>query len=172
MGMFRKFFKPDIEKMERNRDIEGLIKAMRYPNGGVILEAQRALARVGEPAVQPLIRALKTKDFRRGALMALGMTGDARAIEPLTEALKDEDIVLRIIAAVALGKIGDARVIEPLTQALKDEDEGVRTGAKNALEKIKARAKPPLPQVEKCPSCGVEIPVGAEFCPNCGRRVE
>lgn len=34
------------------------------------------------------------------------------------------------------------------------------------------RAKPAPPQVEKCPSCGVEIPAGAIFCPSCGRRVK
>lgn len=28
------------------------------------------------------------------------------------------------------------------------------------------------PKVEKCLSCGVEILVGAEFCPNCGRKVK
>jgi len=164
--------RPDIEEMENRRDIEGLMKAMHYPDAGVILGAQKALARIGAPAVEPLIQALKSKDVRRGAAMALGMIVDARAIESLTQALRDEDIVLRIIAAVGLGEIGDARAIEPLTQALKDEDEGVRMGAKNALEKIKARAISASPQVEKCPSCGVETPVGAEFCPNCGRRVK
>ena len=30
MGIFRRFFKPDIEKMERDRDVEGLIEALRH----------------------------------------------------------------------------------------------------------------------------------------------
>ncbi|MFB0544704.1 MAG: HEAT repeat domain-containing protein, partial [Asgard group archaeon] len=62
-----------------------------------------------------------------------------RVVEPLIEALKDEDNVVRMVAASTLSKIGDTRSIEALTQALKDEDEEVRKAAKKALEKIKAK---------------------------------
>ena len=134
---------PDIEKMERDEDVEGLIEALR--NEGVRLEAVMALARIGKSAVEPLIQSLKNEDrsARFSAAVALGKIGDPRAIEPLIRALRDEAWNVRIAVAAALGEIGDARSVEPLTQVLKDEDEGVRMGAKNALEKIKARVKPP-----------------------------
>ena len=148
MGVFRKFFKPDIEKMERNRDVEGLIKALRHE--GIRLEAVTALARIGKQAVEPLIQALKNEDrsARFSAAVALGKIGDPRAIEPLIRALRDEAWNVRIAVAVALGEIGDERAVGPLTQALNDNNEGVRMGAKKALEKIKTRVEFP-PQVEK-----------------------
>jgi len=162
---------PNIEKMERDKDVEGLIEALRHE--GVRLEAVMALARMGKPAVEPLIQSLKNEDrsARFSAAVALGKIGDPRAIEPLIRALRDEAWNVRIAVATALGEIGDERAVEPLTQALNDDNEDVRMGAKKALEKIKTRVKSP-PQAEKCPSCGVDVPVGAEFCPNCGRRVK
>ena len=65
--------------------------------------------------------------------------GDARAVEPLIQALKDEEGDVRLIAAGALGHIGDAKAVEPLTKALKDKKKKVREAAKEALEKIKAK---------------------------------
>ena len=59
------------------------------------------------------------------------------AVEPLIEALKDKDQDVRWEAALALGNIGDERAVEPLIEALKDEDEDVREAAGEALEKIK-----------------------------------
>ena len=40
------------------------------------------------------------------------------------------------------------------------------------MEQIERYKKSQPPKVEKCLSCGVEIPAGAVFCPSCGRRVE
>jgi HEAT repeat protein len=56
---------------------------------------------------------------------ALGKVGDARAVEPLITALKDDDKDVRRQAAKALGEIGDARAVEPLVATLKDGDSGV-----------------------------------------------
>ena len=162
---------PDIEKMERDRDVKGLVEALRHE--GVRLEAVMALARIGKPAVEPLIQSLKNEDrsTRFSAAVALGKIGDPRAIEPLIQALRDEAWNVRIAVAAALGEIGDERAVEPLTQALNDDNEDVQMGAKKALEKIKTRVEFP-PQAEKCPSCGMEIPSGATFCPSCGKRVK
>jgi len=69
---------------------------------------ERALVKIGEPAVEPLIQALKDgySHVREGAAKALGEIGDIRAVEPLIQALKDEDSDVRKIAAEALGKMG------------------------------------------------------------------
>jgi HEAT repeat protein len=137
-------FKPNVEKMERNKDVKGLIQAISKGaavKGGVRFEAIWALQRIGEPAVEPLIQALKDKDkvIRFGAADALGRIGDARAVEPLIQALKDEDYTVRAWAALNLGRIGDAKAVEPLTEALKDENDNVRHYAAEALEKLKAK---------------------------------
>lgn len=70
-------------------------------------EAAGALGDMGEPAVQPLIEALKNKsgDIRWGATAVLGYIGDKRAIEPLTKSLKDknsnvQDEAQRVINAI------------------------------------------------------------------------
>ncbi|MCG2790777.1 MAG: HEAT repeat domain-containing protein [Actinomycetia bacterium] len=64
---------------------------------------------------------------------------DKRAVEPLIEALKDENCYVRSHAVRDLGKIGDARAVEPLIKALEDEDSDVRETASEALKKIKAK---------------------------------
>jgi len=109
------------------------------------------LTRLGEPAVEPLIQALKDESWevRWGAARALGEIGDARAVEPLIQALKDKYWNVNKKAEKALGKIGEPAV-EPLVQALKDESWGVRRGAAGALGEIgDARAVEPLIQALK-----------------------
>ena len=71
-------------------------------------EATKALGKIGEPAVEPLINALIYGDSgvqRRGAANALRQIGDARAVEPLIAALKDEALPVRGKAADALESI-------------------------------------------------------------------
>ncbi|MFB0560849.1 MAG: HEAT repeat domain-containing protein [Candidatus Lokiarchaeia archaeon] len=55
-------------------------------------------------------------------------------MEPLIQALQDEDKHVRREAVEALGQIKDERVVEPLKQAQKDIDELVRKYAAKALE--------------------------------------
>ncbi|MGZ7160468.1 MAG: HEAT repeat domain-containing protein, partial [Methanobacterium sp.] len=52
--------------------------------------------------------------FRKKAIEILGNTGDRRAVEPLSLALKDESEYVREAAAKALGKIGDKRAAEAI----------------------------------------------------------
>jgi HEAT repeat protein len=96
------------------------------------------LARIGKPAVQPLIAALKDENavVRINAAKALGYIADKRAVEPLIAVLNDEAWYVRRKAAESLGEIGDARAVEPLIAALKDDDEIVQEAAAEALEKI------------------------------------
>ena len=121
--------------------------------------AAEALGEIGDTrAVEPLIQALKDKDYdvRRHAAEALGEIGDTRAVGPLLQALKDKDDAVRRYgaealgevrreAACALGKIKDARAVEPLIQALTDVVGEVRSAAAEALGKIRdARTAQPL----------------------------
>jgi len=98
--------------------------------------------------VQELIRQLASADTQKRALHALVQHGSA-AVEPLCQALADEDSNVRAMAAEALVKIGPAAV-EPLCQALKDENRVVRWMATGGLVKIgDARAVEPLCQALK-----------------------
>ncbi|MBL7119836.1 MAG: HEAT repeat domain-containing protein [Dehalococcoidia bacterium] len=85
-----------------------------------------------------LLRDLTHKDnsFRRRAADTLGTIGDARAVEPLIQALKDKGQYVRSSAARALGSIGDTKAVGSLIQALKDERPVVRGEAASALGRI------------------------------------
>ncbi len=58
---------------------------------------------------------------------------DARAVEPLIQALKDNDAMVRYDAALALWHLRDKRAVEPLIALLKDSDQHVRDTAVGAL---------------------------------------
>ncbi|MFQ6078745.1 MAG: HEAT repeat domain-containing protein [Thermodesulfobacteriota bacterium] len=101
-------------------------------------EAARALVRIGKPAVEPLIAALKDEDsYIRGyAAEALGEIGDPRAVEPLIAALEDKDPSVSEKVAWALGEIKDRRAVEPLIGALHHEQLWVRRTTAEAMGKI------------------------------------
>lgn len=124
----------EVQKLQESRDVRGLIEALG--DSAVGWSAVGALGHLGEPAVEPLIEALKDKDrdatARRLAGAALGKVG-APATEALIEALTDTDEIVRRWAADALIHIEDARAVEPLIQALKDESVGVRIPSAEAL---------------------------------------
>ena len=167
------FGPPNVEKMKARRDVNGLIKALRYrKDKGVRQAAAEALVKIGAPAVEPLIAALKDQNSwaRAAAAQALGKIKDRRAVEPLSAALGDERSDVRQAAAKALDHLGwkpaqdesagwywmakhdwdkcvalGALAMEPLIAALKDENEYVREAAARTLGEIKdPRAVQPL----------------------------
>jgi len=122
MGLFGP---PNVEKLKEKRDLKGLIKALRYKRDGVV---------------------------RQTAAEVLGEIGDARAVEPLLAALRDEDSDVREAAAEALGKIGDARAAVPLRSALGEHSHGIMEAARKAsLMRPSSRAKGKI-LTERCKS--------------------
>jgi len=81
MGRFD-FFQPNVEEMMKKRDVDALIKALTAGNDWD-----------------------GTWSIRPDAAKALGKIGDARAVEPLTQALKNVYPDVRQEAAKALEKI-------------------------------------------------------------------
>jgi HEAT repeat protein len=164
------FGPPNVEKLIAKRDVDKLIKALRYRDASVRMSAAEALGKIGDPrAVEPLCAALKDKDqgVRGWSAEALGKIGDARAEEPLLVALKDEDndewFRARATDALEwirvaqrwdsmswneqirwLEKTGDARVLEPFLTALKDDDRRVQRNATRTLVEIGKPAVEPL----------------------------
>lgn len=97
--------------------------------------AVEALVKIGKPAVEPLIQALKNENayIRSGASECLGKIKDSKAVEPLIQVLKDEVAAVRKSAVSALGSLHSDVAVEPLVQALKDRDYEVRYEAAKAL---------------------------------------
>lgn len=95
-------------------------------------------ARLGKPAVQPLLSALRDAEpeRRRMAASALGTVGDPSAAESLISALQDGDAGVRCKAAWALGKLGGEKAVVHLVEALQDDDADVRARAAASLERL------------------------------------
>jgi HEAT repeat protein len=126
---------------------------------------------IGQPALGPLIKALRDKNsnIREKAAETLGRIGDRRAVEPLIKALGDENLNVREKAAEALGYMGDSRAVEPLIiVALKDEDWWVRNKAAEALVNIGKPAVEPLSAVLEA---GYATKEAAEALANIGARI-
>ena len=102
------FTPSNVEELEAKRDVLGLIKALAYEEDWRV---------------------------RQAAAHAFGQIGDARAVEPLIAALKDQNAFVRASAAKALRQIG-ARAVEPLVAALADTNEPIRQASAEALAKI------------------------------------
>jgi len=141
------FGPPDIEKLERERNVGGLIKALRHNDASVRAKAAYAMRTIQREAalgladrrdsrvVSALIGALRDPhaEVRRKAADALGELADSRAVEPLISALSDDEPDVRQAAAGAMADQQDLRVIEPLIAALGDQDAWVRFRAAAAL---------------------------------------
>jgi HEAT repeat protein len=124
--------------------VQWLIEALRDEDGDVSWHAASALGEIGDArAVEPLIKALRDNSSAAKALVNIG---DARAVEPLIKALGDKDSDVRQRGAEALGEIGDERAVEPLIAALSVDGAYVRYSAAEALGQY---AKEALKMLEK-----------------------
>ena len=77
--------------------------------------------------------------WRWKAAESLARLGDLRAVDPLIDALGDEDWRVRQKVAWALGYLGDPRAIIPLRRLYRVENEGVREIIMEALDMIRDR---------------------------------
>lgn len=84
---------PDVENLKAKKDVEGLIRVLKYKE--------------------------KDNDVRENAAAAIRELQYTKAAGPLIQVLETEEGAVREKAAVALGEIGDERAVGPLTHALK-----------------------------------------------------
>jgi bilin biosynthesis protein len=103
----------------------------------------QALAEVGEPAVEPLLQALNSRNAqtRAYAATALGLMGAKRAFDPICALLAYEgDVMIRMSLLEALGGLGDARAVAVLLPYLTPPEQQNRGWmirvAANALGRI------------------------------------
>jgi HEAT repeat protein len=72
-------------------------------------------------------------------------SGHPSVVEPLTEAVEDEEPEVRLAAAKGLGVVGDDRALSPLISLLKDRQPEVRAAASLSLRQLgDSRAIDPL----------------------------
>lgn len=135
--------------------IDRLITTLKDKDPEVSEQAAKELSKIGTPAVEPLIEALKYSrisdypslewweaakydraDVRCRAARALGEIGDARAVESLCVALDDDEGLVRLSALEALVRIGDNRCIPCLVAAFENDWVVIRKKAAYALDKF------------------------------------
>ena len=114
-----------------------------YPSPDIIVirvedSLAAALARVGEPAREPLIKALDDErvEVRRCAVQALGYLKGPRAAQSLAALAGDADSSVRKAVAWALWSVADPETAETLARLLADEDQAIRKAASEALMRL------------------------------------
>jgi HEAT repeat protein len=113
-----------------------LVEALKFQDIHWI--ASKALRKIGSPAIDPLMGALKDElaPVRRTAARVLGQIGDRWAVPRLIPLIKDEDVRVRIAVIEALGLLGDTGAAEHLVNALIDTEWNVRLVAAEALDRL------------------------------------
>jgi HEAT repeat protein len=158
--------KPDIKKMERNKDVNGLMKALSFENDESIRrDAAFALGKisdsstvdpiinelnyeknnvinssvndVGESTIEQLINSLNNENIDVRKNAASALIKIGEpAVDMLINALENENWRVRWHTAEILGEIKDDRAVKPLINALKDENNGVISNSIIALCEI------------------------------------
>jgi HEAT repeat protein len=118
--------------------IPALIRMMGSKDFGMQNDASDALAKIGEPAVEPLITALgdASATRRRRAVTTLMVIKDPRAVEPIIGVLHDPNEEVRYWSAGALGELGDKRAADPLADLAGKTGDMARGPAFSALVKL------------------------------------
>ena len=109
----------DINKYEKQQDVEKLIAALHSKDWNVASHAVAALGKVDDPrAVEALIDALRIRrpSVAAEAARSLGRKKDPRAVEPLLFLFQENHRGVNVYpaAAWALGELGDRRAVIPL----------------------------------------------------------
>ena len=175
-----------LGEMGDERAVAPLIMALRDDEWNVREAAEDALAMIGSPAVEPLIKALREYQTRRYVIKVLGRIKDERVLDPLfvqlrneefnddataalvevglpaverlTAVFNDKDKNVRKHAVQALGAIGLPEAVELLIEATKDDEWEVRMSAIAGLDAIgDERGKPAIKALMKDPDFAVQM---------------
>jgi HEAT repeat protein len=114
---------------------EALAQALKSRDKQVRQNSIEALKKIGEPAVNSVVGALRETDSRAAAAEILAILG-APAVPPLVQLLDDNNHFIRGKAAEVLGEIGDGRATKPLIGCVTDKQNYVRIKVAEALGKI------------------------------------
>ncbi len=136
-------FRGELERYAREQaepSVASLARWLRSKDLSTRVHAAKVLRKRKDPAaVGALIQALREDEHlqvRAIVAEALGKTADSRGVEPLIQAMMDEESSVRQMAAYALGILGDATALEALTKATEDESWFVRSAARSSIKRI------------------------------------
>lgn len=159
MGLLGNLVRPDVARLLKKRDHNGLLAALQHSDPTVRWEAILALnsglmqpmawgkaviVLLKDPASVGILQAflkMPNKSFATLGLLwstAVEFPADMKPtltalIDSLIASLKDKDANVRDFAAKVLGQSGSAQAVQPLIAALGDEHNSVRLSAGEAL---------------------------------------
>lgn len=150
--------KPDIKKMEREKDIIGLTRLLKFEQDeSVRREAAFALGKISGPnseeaeknildqSVKELINSLQSDDLKQQKQAARELVDIGKpAVKPLLKSLEDGKWKIRWYASEILGEIGDEEAVQELIATMGDENSGVRSKSMLALVEIGEYSVDPL----------------------------
>jgi HEAT repeat protein len=121
------------------RSVDSLIEALRGKDGLARQKARNALVRIGEPALDALVKAFEDKSdvMHWEVAKALSQIGSSKAAETLTQALEDKEFSIRWIGAEGLIHVGQDGVVV-LLKALTERADSVwlREGAHHVFHDL------------------------------------
>jgi hypothetical protein len=145
-------FKPNVSRMQKAKDVDGLVRALRHSDIHIRSGAESALIALSDPrAVEPLIALVLTENPDGLALVAawiaakiLGEMKEPKAVNALVRMLARAPnnraaYGPEAAAAKSLGQIGDPRAVDSLITALNSSKEEIVTAALEALTTLKGR---------------------------------
>ncbi len=108
-----------LMRLRNPASVEPLTRQLKSKDAEIRAQAANALARLRQPinsATPALIEALNDSDanVRANAVRALGVSKDARAVEPLIKSLDDRSEQAQANTIRALAAINDKRAVEPI----------------------------------------------------------
>ena len=130
---------PNLSRLEEKGRVDELIRMLGHPDPGIQWQSSDALARMGEPVTDDLVRDIKHRktSVRLGVVEALGTIGSKSGIAPLVDRLaNDKSSEVRWASALALSRFGNDAPLLPLITAMRDPDKYVRKGAAEALDTL------------------------------------
>lgn len=129
------------------RALDALLDALARETDVMVREdVTWALGRKGTSAVPRLIALLghDSPDVRHNAAHALGKLADARAVDALSDVLRDEsDMRVLLKSLLALGQIRDSRAAPAVARLIGHDDPDVQAMVNNVLEQFGPGAVPP-----------------------------
>jgi HEAT repeat protein len=157
----------DGEDAAAKAEVVGLLAAaMRDEDEFVANRAVQLLVRLAPASVDALIEALPDPRAGHHAAVGLAEIKDARALQPLIEALDHSDSRARAAACAALGELRDSSAVEPLLRATQDPELTVRTRAGAALDQLGTVAVVIGISALLRPMIDGELEAGAEVAPE------
>ncbi len=133
---------PETERNIQNQDIDSLIETLKSKNGIARQNARITLVKIGEPALDALIKAFEIKKdpLHWEVAKALSQIGTAKAAQSLVDALEDKQFSVRWIAAEGLIHIGSDGLV-PMLKALQKKSDSVwlREGCHHVIHDLVGR---------------------------------